>query len=206
MGDFNQWLPKLSSRGIVMFHDIAVHRDDFGVWRTWQELSSQYPNMSFDHSYGLGILFVGAEIPDAAKALLERWQHPDFADMLRTLARVAGQVCRAENERSFASRINATPYTAHIEPSIPISNIERAAEAFVRELADIRDVVGEMDETRRKIRGSKLWPVIRMARPLLKRFKRMEQLTLQMQTIISSQKTAVGDAKSAEEHKRQEIH
>jgi hypothetical protein len=57
--DFEVWLPKLSSRGIVLFHDIQVYKEDFGVHKLWNELSTIYPSFSFEHCYGLGILLVG---------------------------------------------------------------------------------------------------------------------------------------------------
>jgi GT2 family glycosyltransferase/uncharacterized coiled-coil protein SlyX len=59
--DFESWLPKMSSRGVMVFHDVAVHEGDFGVWRLWQELSQRYPTRLFGFSHGLGIVVTGQE-------------------------------------------------------------------------------------------------------------------------------------------------
>ncbi|MFC3415152.1 class I SAM-dependent methyltransferase [Algoriphagus hitonicola] len=66
--DFETWLPKLKTNSIVLFHDISVFREDFGVNQFWNEVINKYPiNFSFHHSNGLGVLSLhdtgkGAEI------------------------------------------------------------------------------------------------------------------------------------------------
>lgn len=69
--DVEAWLPKMSDRGVVLLHDTNVKEGDFGVWRLWEELSGRYASFEFDHSHGLGVLFVGVGIPDGLKALFE---------------------------------------------------------------------------------------------------------------------------------------
>lgn len=69
--DFHSWLPKLSERAIVLFHDTTVRERDFGVWKFWSEAARDYPHFEFLHSHGLGVLAVGREIPESLKNLFQ---------------------------------------------------------------------------------------------------------------------------------------
>lgn len=69
--DFVNWLPKLSERGIVLFHDVCVRDEDFGVWKLWDEVSSSYPHFKFEHGFGLGVLAVGPDQPLELRNLLD---------------------------------------------------------------------------------------------------------------------------------------
>lgn len=55
--DFETWLPKVNKEGIILLHDIFIDRDDFGVYKFWDELKADYRTIEFHHSYGLGVLF-----------------------------------------------------------------------------------------------------------------------------------------------------
>ena len=108
--DFELWLPTLSQRGIILFHDIEVRRDSFGVWRLWEELSAKYPHFSFRHSYGLGVLAVGQERTSILDTFLNIEKDQDYAALVRSLFVMRGSalvdhLMRRESEKKTTSLI-----------------------------------------------------------------------------------------------------
>lgn len=205
MGDFRTWQPKLSARGVVLFHDIAVRRGDFGVWRTWEELSGGFPHISFDHSNGLGILFVGPDVPEAIRPLLDQWSaDPQFAESLRLIARIAGHaygaashIRDAEPATTLLDLARGTPHlsapslVAEIE-MLRLKQAEHAGALLAQQdqfeaerahdqdrLRSMRKNLAELQETNARIRASRMWPLIRVVKPLRKRLKHLARLTEQ---------------------------
>jgi hypothetical protein len=68
--DFETWLPKMNSNGVILLHDIHVRHADFGVYRLWEEIKSVYSTIEFVGSYGLGVIFLGS-IPDNSLRLVK---------------------------------------------------------------------------------------------------------------------------------------
>jgi hypothetical protein len=84
--DYETWLPKMSSRGVVMFHDTTERGGDFGVWKLWEELATTRPSVNLPHCSGLGILAVGPEQPPAfLEFLWELNQRPALVKILEML-------------------------------------------------------------------------------------------------------------------------
>jgi hypothetical protein len=71
--DYETWRPKLSRRGVVLFHDTCQKIEDFGVWKLWEEIAPTGPSANLPHGCGLGMLAVGPEQP------------ADFLDFLREI-------------------------------------------------------------------------------------------------------------------------
>jgi hypothetical protein len=86
--DFETYLPKMSPRGVVILHDVYAWRAGFGVYRFWDEVAAQYLSHRFTHSWGLGVLQVGAAPDPKMTAFLDAsTAHPQLVnDMYRSLA------------------------------------------------------------------------------------------------------------------------
>lgn len=66
--DFDTWRPKVSDRGVVLFHDTEPReKANFGVYRLWDELRAEFDGFEFKHGEGLGILLLGSNVPQPVK-------------------------------------------------------------------------------------------------------------------------------------------
>jgi O-antigen biosynthesis protein len=70
--DFNTWILKMSSSGIILMHDTKVMKERYGVWKFWKEIQSNFQNVyEFDNKYGLGVILLGKKYPNSFMELLK---------------------------------------------------------------------------------------------------------------------------------------
>jgi tetratricopeptide (TPR) repeat protein len=136
--DFEHWLPKLSKRGVVLFHDTNVRRDDFGVWRLWEELSRQYPSFEFLHGYGLGILAVGDDTPEEVLDLCRLGEPEEIAALRRRFALIGEQCERVDGVgNAVVAAQAAQAEVAALRTAL--AGREAAAMARAEQMADERE-------------------------------------------------------------------
>ena len=113
--DFETWLPKMSDRGVVLFHDVNVNVENtgpasasFGVRKLFDRVKGGYPHLEFEHCWGLGVLVVGKAAPAAVSELVEQSRDPAFGEYFE---RKGGEV-----SKRFADMNVALPVHGKYEP------------------------------------------------------------------------------------------
>jgi len=107
--DFESWVPKLSKRAIVLFHDTEVVGRNFGVKQYWQELHARYDGFGFEHSHGLGVLFFGTEANAAVTVLKQQLARPNgLADLQRVFAELGAAVSQDATDQPMPQKVEDT--------------------------------------------------------------------------------------------------
>jgi Methyltransferase domain len=120
--DFESWLPKLSDRAIVIFHDINVRERGFGVFRLWSELQKEYPNFAFLHGHGLGVAVIGEHAEDRVLALCGASANSELSGQIRqAYARLGGDLSERQARQVERDRV----VTANAELASQNVEVER---------------------------------------------------------------------------------
>lgn len=95
--DYESWIPKLSDRAVVLFHDTEVRERGFGVWRYWEELAQAYPVFNFPYQHGLGVLFRGEDLSPEMGAFRRLVQEDAGRDAVTALFAAQGEALAADH-------------------------------------------------------------------------------------------------------------
>ncbi len=96
--DYESWLPKLSDRAVIIFHDINVRERGFGVFKLWEELKAKFPSFDFLHGHGLGVLGYGKTLPPGILPLFEAAKDPQTVIDVRQAYGRLGAAFKAQFE------------------------------------------------------------------------------------------------------------
>ncbi|WP_411722619.1 class I SAM-dependent methyltransferase [Mycetocola sp.] len=164
--DFESWLPKLSPRAVVLFHDIAEHQEGFGVWRLWDELSKKYPSFAFDHAHGLGVLGVGTDLPQAITAFFDagrssaeeiKRRYVELGSALAERARLELLPAEVESLKAHWASSESGRLAAEQTADALRGELDRVGSELQSVSAELRSVRSEMERRLAEYRASTSW-------------------------------------------------
>ena len=99
--DFETWVTKLTKNAVVLFHDIHVRRDTFGVYKYWEEIKSEYKSIEFTGSHGLGVIFLGEIPPGNLNELFKYSQKGKIDSIQGTFGSISDDVIQSFRDKSI---------------------------------------------------------------------------------------------------------
>ncbi len=203
--DFETWLPKMSESGIVLFHDINVRHDDFGVYRFWEEVSARYPHLAFDHSSGLGVLAVGKKIDPLLAMMINVFGSEEGALHIKTLFSSLGRILELEWRKENLEYSDTEPNAIHrfhdattsgyrTQPGMLVESsgeIQHFADALKKEAAAQLARADNLHHSIHRITSSTSWklmlPVRRFSKSLRRKSRKLRKSLFSFISKISPQ-------------------
>jgi O-antigen biosynthesis protein len=189
--DFENWLPKMSESGVVLLHDTAERKSDFGVYRLVAELEERYRLFEFTHGHGLGVVAVGRKVPSRIASLVDLDPDSSEARVVRDLYSSLGhrlalqvrlsemevtepwnpkQILRAEEvpEVDIERRVEGAGEIASLSAAMAsqqreLESVQERSEAQGRIIAELRNDIAQLQQQIKNIHESTSW---RLTKPV----------------------------------------
>jgi len=152
--DFETWLPKMKSDGMILLHDIHVRRSNFGVYELWNELKSSYNTIEFLHSHGLGVVLLG--------------ETKSYGNFHGLLSGEYGNIQDMQGVFGSLGDISTQQYTNY-----KVQGNQDSILADRRAIANLEARICELDKEIELILSSRSWKFTSSLRYLMKLFKRL---------------------------------
>lgn len=153
--DYELWRSAVREGGVILFHDIAERGNGFGVWRLWDDLSSQHPSFSFTHSHGLGVLAVGAVSAKGLAAFFDA-DAATVAEIRSTYERLGAVISRQAELEALPAEVDSL----HVVVDSLTTEIER----LNVETGHLNGEVSRLQVVIDEYRSSTSWKVTRPLR------------------------------------------
>jgi GT2 family glycosyltransferase/glycosyltransferase involved in cell wall biosynthesis len=164
------WLPKMSVRGVVLLHGINGRDGPLDASRVWSDLRRAYPSFEFFHGRGLGVLGVGAALPDSLRPLLSsseegavalRRQFDRLGHRLRLLTELPVAERRLADERQEGERVAAALQAALRHARTEAAERAQAADWLKADLERARQQLVNLQQAAAKL-GDAQWEASRL--------------------------------------------
>jgi O-antigen biosynthesis protein len=189
--DFENWLPKMSASGVVLLHDSAERKSDFGVHKLVAELKEMYRLFEFTHGHGLAVVAVGPEASSRIASLVELDADSTAARLVRDLYSALGhrlalqirlsemQVTQPWNpeqslpaeevpEVDIENRAERAAATASLNAAMAsqqreLESVQERSETQGRIMAELRNDIAELQQQIKDLHASTSW---RLSKPV----------------------------------------
>jgi predicted O-methyltransferase YrrM len=154
--DFEQWLPKLSSRAVVVLHDTNVREREFGVFHLWSKLQSRWPSFEFIHGHGLGVIGVGADLTSPLSRLFQANEHANVASAIRSIYFGLGKSIELQMDKG-RELISKAEHILELERATARQRSE--IEELKRALVESEAGIGHLERKIDSLKTSRSWKI-----------------------------------------------